>query len=160
LPFGLGLDYAGRAHPARLFHPDYESTATDSPRHAFALVRSGQPERAVEALEAGRSVLLAEALERNRADLEHLRRSGHADLLDRYRTAVTAMQLAEREAPMPDDVAGILAHNAGACRPPNGCRPRSWRSATLKASRTPPLAMHGRRRCPAEPRSSRAPMDW
>jgi hypothetical protein len=27
IAFGLGLDYAGRAHPARLFHPDYESTA-------------------------------------------------------------------------------------------------------------------------------------
>jgi CHAT domain-containing protein/tetratricopeptide (TPR) repeat protein len=81
------------------------------PRHAYALFKSGQPERAVEALEAGRSIFLTEALERNRADLEQLARIGKGYLLDRYRAAVTAMQLSELDIKMPDDVLRVSAHN-------------------------------------------------
>ncbi|PWH18343.1 MAG: hypothetical protein DDG60_00695, partial [Anaerolineae bacterium] len=56
-------------------------------RAAYALLQIGQPERALEALEAGRARLLGEALERSRRDLENLAALGHADLLERYRAA-------------------------------------------------------------------------
>ncbi len=39
---------------------------------------------AVEAAEAARALLLSEALERDRADLDHLLAAGHADLAERY----------------------------------------------------------------------------
>ncbi len=54
-------------------------------RHAYTLVQLGQIREAVEALEGGRARLLAEALERNRRDLEYLADLGYESLLARYR---------------------------------------------------------------------------
>jgi CHAT domain-containing protein len=65
------------------------SAAGIAQRAAYALVHTGEPERAVVALEAGRALLLAEAFQRDRRDLERLAESGHADLLDDYRAATS-----------------------------------------------------------------------
>jgi len=105
-----------RLQITRKHQADWLAQAQHIPvRHAFALVKSGQPERAVEALEAGRSVFLAEALERNRADLEQLAVIGHGSL-HRYRAAVTAMRLAEREVQAPAEITGIFTNNAARLR--------------------------------------------
>jgi tetratricopeptide (TPR) repeat protein len=56
-------------------------------RAGYALARSNQPGPSVVMLEAGRAMLLSEALERNRADLDRLTADGRGDLLERYRTA-------------------------------------------------------------------------
>ncbi|KUL21583.1 hypothetical protein ADL15_50335 [Actinoplanes awajinensis subsp. mycoplanecinus] len=55
---------------------------------AYAQVRVGDPQSAVQSLERGRSLLLAEALDRDRADLSHLERLGHGDLRSRFAQAV------------------------------------------------------------------------
>jgi tetratricopeptide (TPR) repeat protein len=54
---------------------------------AYALARTREVDRAVETLEAGRARLLAEALERNRHDLEQLPARGQGELYARYRQA-------------------------------------------------------------------------
>ncbi len=60
----------------------------------YALARLGRLEEAVEALEAGRARLLAEALEANRRDLERLPELSHGDLLSRYRAAAESYRRA------------------------------------------------------------------
>ena len=55
---------------------------------AYALARLGKLEGAVETVERSRARLLAEALERNRRDLERLPFLGHEDLYRRYREIV------------------------------------------------------------------------
>jgi CHAT domain-containing protein/tetratricopeptide (TPR) repeat protein len=60
-------------------------------RTAYALAEADRLQDAVAALERGRALLLSEALERDRADLEQLATSGRGDLLRRYREA--AMRL-------------------------------------------------------------------
>ncbi len=56
-------------------------------RHAYALARLGRVREAVEALEAGRTFLLREALERRRRDLARLPQLGFPDLYQAYREA-------------------------------------------------------------------------
>ncbi|GAA1932295.1 CHAT domain-containing protein [Streptantibioticus ferralitis] len=56
-------------------------------RAAYAMVRNGQPERAAAAAEQGRALLLAEALQRETADLAALRRQGLAALAERFEAA-------------------------------------------------------------------------
>lgn len=58
-------------------------------RMAFALAKKGDLARAVTALEHGRAKLLTEALDRDRADLEHLKNLGYQDLHDRYLSTFT-----------------------------------------------------------------------
>jgi len=84
-------------------------------RAAFALARSGRAQEAVAALETGRTVLLSEVLERDRADLEHLETLGRADLLRRYRDAADEVARLEQVAylqgatPTPVSSAGAAA---------------------------------------------------
>ena len=65
---------------------------------AYALARRGRLEEATEALEGGRARLLAEALEANRRDLEHLAALGHGDLLARYRAAAERIAALQAQA--------------------------------------------------------------
>ena len=69
---------------------------------AYALAKLGRLEEAVKVLEAGRARLLAEALEHNRRDLEHLDVVGHGDLLARYRTASEQLVALQQQAGQPD----------------------------------------------------------
>jgi CHAT domain-containing protein/tetratricopeptide (TPR) repeat protein len=78
--------------------------------HAYCLTRLGEIERAVEALEGGRSLFFAEALDRNRADLEHLESIGQSGLLDLYRRAIAAAQVAEQQFHLPSDMESLSAH--------------------------------------------------
>jgi hypothetical protein len=54
----------------------------------LALARAKDPRGAVLAVERGRAVLLAEALDRDRADLRALRDQGRGDLVDRFEAAM------------------------------------------------------------------------
>ncbi len=65
---------------------------------AYALACAGESQRAVEALERGRSRLLADALERNRRALEHLRGSPHAVMYERFREAAERVESLDRHA--------------------------------------------------------------
>jgi tetratricopeptide (TPR) repeat protein len=56
---------------------------------AYALARTGDMAGASAALERGRGLLLSEALQRDRADLERLAETGRADLRERYEAAVS-----------------------------------------------------------------------
>lgn len=62
---------------------------------AYAFTALGKPEEAVLALETGRARLLADSLERARADLKMLPDRGHGELYERYSSA--ASRLAELE---------------------------------------------------------------
>ena len=79
-------------------------------RAAYALARLDRLEEAVEALEAGRARLLAEAFEGNRRDLEQLEPLGHGDLLARYRAA--AERLAALHAQVGQSSSGQAAGTA------------------------------------------------
>ncbi len=68
---------------------------------AYALARLDRPEDAVEAIEAGRARLLAEALEQNRRDLERLPELGRGDLLARYRAASGRVVALQQQAGQP-----------------------------------------------------------
>jgi hypothetical protein len=63
---------------------------------AYALAKSGQLIRAVLALEQGRTRLLAEAMERRRADLERLPTIGYGKVYRRYRDAADRIGLLEQ----------------------------------------------------------------
>ena len=67
-------------------------------RAAYALAGTGKLVEAVEALEAGRARLLAEALEQSRRDLERLPELGHGELLERYRQAAGRIQFLQHQA--------------------------------------------------------------
>jgi CHAT domain-containing protein len=70
------------------------------------------------ALEKGRTRLLAEVLERNRADLEKLKETDHSDLFARYQTAVNGIaELEQRELRNESLAAGLdLARELDAAR--------------------------------------------
>jgi CHAT domain-containing protein len=61
-------------------------------RAAYAKAKAGDARAAVEAAEAARALLLSEALERDRADLERLLAGGHADLAERYQTGASRLE--------------------------------------------------------------------
>jgi CHAT domain-containing protein len=63
-------------------------------RAAYALAES-DPAEAAMALETSRALLLTEAVERDRLDLDNLAADGHADVVTAYRAAAT--EVAERE---------------------------------------------------------------
>jgi CHAT domain-containing protein len=67
-------------------------------RGAYALARTGDPQGAVLMVEQHRALLLSEALERDRAELDALRTLGHGDLADRYHLAADLLDRAERAA--------------------------------------------------------------
>jgi CHAT domain-containing protein/tetratricopeptide (TPR) repeat protein len=87
--YGYGqqaLEVLVRLHALRRSKEVWLSFARGLPTlGAYALARIGDFRGAVEALEAGRAVLLAEALDRDRADLESLESIGQSALLERYR---------------------------------------------------------------------------
>jgi len=68
---------------------------------AYALAKLDRFEEAVEAIEAGRARLLAEALEGNRRDLERLTELDHGDLLRRYRQAAERIASLQQQASQP-----------------------------------------------------------
>ncbi|OQW90745.1 MAG: hypothetical protein BWK78_06290 [Thiotrichaceae bacterium IS1] len=55
---------------------------------AYAFTKLNQPKEAVVTLEGGIAILLSEALQRDRADLEQLKTTGRTDLYDRYQDLV------------------------------------------------------------------------
>jgi CHAT domain-containing protein/tetratricopeptide (TPR) repeat protein len=57
-------------------------------KSTYALAKNNKLQQAVVALESGLARLLSEALARDRADLEQLKTTGHADLYDRYQQTV------------------------------------------------------------------------
>jgi hypothetical protein len=65
---------------------------------AYALDKSGNSPEAAGAVERGRAVLLSEALERDRADLQRLLETGHRDLAGRYRRAALRLSTLMRPA--------------------------------------------------------------
>ena len=79
---------------------------------AYAFAMSGAPQDAVMALEGARVLLIAEALERNQADLARLRYTGHHDLYERYLTVVDRSSFLERAEPQDDSRAWERARSA------------------------------------------------
>jgi CHAT domain-containing protein/tetratricopeptide (TPR) repeat protein len=59
---------------------------------AYARAMAGEPAKAVVSLESSRALLLSEALERDRSELEALSRLGHGDLVTRYWQAADHMR--------------------------------------------------------------------
>jgi hypothetical protein len=93
---GVGLRASRELFATQLTRPDKESwlqVAGELPQlAAYALARAGDVEGAVTALEQGRAMLLSEALEQARADLEQLSATGHEDLLTVYREAADGLR--------------------------------------------------------------------
>jgi len=71
-------------------------------RGAYCLAKTGNLTDAVAFLEAGRTRILIEALEKSRQDLESLNKVGHQDLYDRYRSASARLVVEERQYPLSD----------------------------------------------------------
>lgn len=104
------LEATERLFKVQLLREDKETWLTESQglssNAAYALFRAGRQEEAVVALEAGRSLLLSEALEGDRTSLGRLADLDHASLIDRYQAAVTALDEAMRDGARP----AILRH--------------------------------------------------
>ena len=72
------------------------STARDiPPRAAWAHAQRGDSPGAVMAMEAGRALLLSDALERDRADLSSLIAAGRSELAERFRGAAARVAALE-----------------------------------------------------------------
>jgi tetratricopeptide (TPR) repeat protein len=88
---GYGLAAMGQLFRAQLTRADKETWLKDclglQVRAAFARIESGDRTGAVEAIEAGRAMLLSEAMELTRANLDQLNRAGRAELAARYEAA-------------------------------------------------------------------------
>jgi CHAT domain-containing protein/tetratricopeptide (TPR) repeat protein len=94
--YRFGFEAMDRLLGAQLLRPAKEAwlrRAQHPTRLAYAWARAGDGKAAIEALEAGRTRLLGEALEQNRRDLEQLPGLGHPDLYDRYREAAQRVQV-------------------------------------------------------------------
>ncbi len=88
--YGLqALEQLFRAQLTRLHKETWlRDTQEISVQAAYALAQTGDTEGASAALERGRGLLLAEALQRDRAKVERLAEAGRVDLEERYETAV------------------------------------------------------------------------
>jgi hypothetical protein len=62
----------------------------------YAHVQNGDPQLAVRSIERGRSMLLSEAMERDRADPVDLDERGHSSLRSRFARAVESVGRTER----------------------------------------------------------------
>lgn len=92
-----GLQAISVLYPRREDKQDWLGRAGSmAARAAFALARLNRAEEAVEVLEAGRAVLLSEALDRQRVDLDRLGAVGHGELRERYERAAARGAEAER----------------------------------------------------------------
>jgi tetratricopeptide (TPR) repeat protein len=100
--FGYALEAVQRLFSTQLTRPHKEAWLRDaqgiSVQAAYALAMTGDTERAVEAFEHGRALLLSEALQQDRADLERLAGAGRPDLTDRYEAAVARWNQLSRDA--------------------------------------------------------------
>jgi hypothetical protein len=91
--YDYGTKAMERLLAAQLLRQDKESWLRSAQglttNGAYAFARCGELTRAAQIVEGGRVRLLAEALERDRADLERLRELGHGELLQRYKDTAT-----------------------------------------------------------------------
>ena len=100
----------------RLFQVQVSRTAKESWLHdaqglptnrAYALAQLGRLRDAVEAVEQGRTRLLAEALEQKRRDLERLPELGYGDIYEDYRQTAERIDFLQRQASqLSTDLAG------------------------------------------------------
>jgi CHAT domain-containing protein/tetratricopeptide (TPR) repeat protein len=79
---------------------------------AYALAKLGRVEEAAATMERGRARLLADAVERNRRDLEQLPARGHEALYRRYRESVETQEPLTRPSADPRNQAGDLGGQA------------------------------------------------
>jgi CHAT domain-containing protein len=97
--YGLGLEAMDRLFRVQLLRRHRETwllAAEGLPlRAAYALAADGDPAAAAVTVERGRALLLSDALERDRADLEHLP-AAQQGLVDRYRQAADRVDHLER----------------------------------------------------------------
>lgn len=100
--FQYGLEAAENLLRTHLLRSDKETWLSEvqslPARTAYAFAKIDQPEQAVETLEAGRTRLLAETLERERQDLANLPLRGHPELYKRYLAIVSHYAQLERQA--------------------------------------------------------------
>ncbi|PWK83754.1 CHAT domain-containing protein [Lentzea atacamensis] len=108
--YGYALEATQRLFRTQLLREDKETWLADSQglpaEAAYAMFRAGRSEDAVVALEAGRGQQLAEALERDRAELDHLAGTEHAELAGRYRVAAAELDSATRKGAGPAELRG------------------------------------------------------
>jgi CHAT domain-containing protein len=106
--YGYALEAAQRLFRTQLLREDKETWLADSQglpaEAAYAMFRAGRYVDAVVALEAGRGQQLAEALERDRADLDRLTSTDHGELVSRYRVAAVALDNAIRKGAEPAEL--------------------------------------------------------
>jgi predicted metal-dependent hydrolase len=100
LGYGLqALEQLSRIQATRLQKESWLRYTREIPVHAaYALVRTRDLTGASAALERGRGILLSEALQRDRADLERLADMGRPDLEERYETAASRWHQLSRAA--------------------------------------------------------------
>lgn len=98
--YGHAIDAAHTLFRTQMFREDKESWLADaqglSAEAAWAMVRAGRHDDAVVALDAGRGLQLAEALERDRVELDRLAGTEHHAVAERYRDAAEALDHATR----------------------------------------------------------------
>ena len=88
-----------RRQPVRADQEAWLALAAPVPAMAaYALARAGQVDEAVVALERTRTLLLSDALNRDRAELQGLRDDGAGDLVAAYQAAAERVQALERGA--------------------------------------------------------------
>jgi tetratricopeptide (TPR) repeat protein len=88
----VALERLFRSQLLRAHKQVWLATATGLPAAAaLAQVRRGNPQRALDALERSRAMLLSEALGRDRANLKALREQGRDDLVDRFAAAANKL---------------------------------------------------------------------
>lgn len=106
--YGYALEATQRLFRTQLLREDKETWLADSQglpaEAAYAMFRAGRFDDAVVALEAGRGQQLAEALERDRADLDRLAGTDHAALVSQYRVAAAALDNAIRNGVEPAEL--------------------------------------------------------
>lgn len=115
--YGHGLATGRQLLSRQLLRMQKESVLRDlqemSGPAAYALAKIDRLQEAVTTVEGGRARLLAEALQRNRRDLEQLPALGHEDLYERYREIVeTQERLTQRVDARPDQ----FDHSSGQAR--------------------------------------------
>jgi CHAT domain-containing protein/tetratricopeptide (TPR) repeat protein len=106
--YGWALEATQRLFRTQLLREDKETWLADTQglpaEAAYAMFRAGRHDDAVVALEAGRGQQLAEALERDRADLDRLAGTEHATVVSQYRVAAAALDNTTRKGAAPAEL--------------------------------------------------------
>ncbi|GAB3431348.1 CHAT domain-containing protein [Actinophytocola sediminis] len=106
--YGHAIEAAQHLFRTQLFREDKETWLADvqglSAEAARAMFQAGHQEAAVVALDAGRGLQLAEALQRDRVELDRLVGTAHDELVHRYRLAAEELDYATRGSAAPADV--------------------------------------------------------